>query len=181
MRRHPVAIAAWTMAALIGLCCAAAAQVGFDRPGGDYASFSLRSGDPAQCAARCEQSARCRAWAFSYPATENAAAMCWLKSRIPPRVAMPCCVSGVRGAGVIEPRSEAAEFDVDRYGGDLRSLEVPPDPTGKSCASACEGDAQCRAWTYVRPGYIGPSASCVLKDRITRPLRRPCCISGVIR
>ncbi len=30
----------------------ARAQVGFDRPGGDYTSFSLRYGDPAQCAAR---------------------------------------------------------------------------------------------------------------------------------
>jgi endonuclease I len=31
----------------------AQAQVGFDRLGGDYASFPQRSGDPAQCAARC--------------------------------------------------------------------------------------------------------------------------------
>jgi hypothetical protein len=180
MRRQSVAIAAWTMAALVALCCAASAQVGFDRPGGDYTSFSLRNGDPAQCAARCEQSARCRAWAFSYP-TDNAAAMCWLKSRITTRVPASCCVSGVRGAGVIEPRGEPVEFGIDRYGGDFRSLDLPPDPTGKSCASACEGDSQCRAWTYVRPGYIGPGATCVLKDRVTRPVRRPCCISGVVR
>ena len=45
----------------------AQAQVGFDRLGGDYANFPLRSGDPAQCAARCERDQRCRAWAFSYP------------------------------------------------------------------------------------------------------------------
>jgi hypothetical protein len=30
----------------------AAAQVDYDRPGGDYASFPSRSGDPALCAAR---------------------------------------------------------------------------------------------------------------------------------
>src|SRR5438874_12428733 len=72
------------------------AQVGFDRPGGDYASLILRSGDPALCAARCERDSRCRAWAFAYPATESANALCWLKSRVPPRVAVNCCVSGVR-------------------------------------------------------------------------------------
>src|SRR5688500_7411338 len=81
----------------------ATAQVGYDRVGGDYASFVLRSGDRAQCAARCERDARCRAWAFSYPATESANAVCWLKSRVTPRTLATCCVSGVRGAGVIEP------------------------------------------------------------------------------
>ena len=88
----------------------ARAQVNFDRPGGDYASFPMRSGDPAQCAARCERDARCRAWAFSYPVTENANAVCWLKSRVMPRLASTCCVSGVRGTGVIEPRGGPTEF-----------------------------------------------------------------------
>jgi len=156
-------------------------QVGFDRPGGDYATLPMRSGDPAQCAARCDRDPRCRAWAFSYPATESANAICWLKSRVPPRVASPCCASGVRGTGLIEPRSGLIEFGVDRYGGDYRQIETPMDATGKSCQAACESDPRCRAWTYVRPGYIGPSAVCYLKNRITRPIRKPCCISGVVR
>src|SRR5258706_16430590 len=105
------------------LACAApgnpaGAQVDYDRPGGDYASFPMRSGDPAQCAARCERDARCRAWAFSYPATESANAVCWLKSKVLPRFEAACCASGVRGAGVIEPKSGATEFGVDRNGGD---------------------------------------------------------------
>jgi PAN domain-containing protein len=157
------------------------AQVGFDRPGGDYASLVLRSGDPALCAARCERDSRCRAWAFAYPATESANALCWLKSRVPPRVAVNCCVSGVRGAGVIEPRGGPTEFAIDRIGGDYRNFELLPDPTGKSCEAACEGDARCRAWTYNRPGYGQASASCFLKERLTRPQRKPCCISGVVR
>src|ERR1700733_12692485 len=101
----------------------ARAQVNFDRPGGDYASFPLRSGDPAQCAARCERDQRCRAWAFSYPVTEDALAICWFKPPAPPRVVSGCCVSGVRGAGVIEPRSDPIEFGIDRVGGDYHSLE----------------------------------------------------------
>jgi hypothetical protein len=160
---------------------AARAQVGFDRGGGDYASFPMRSGDPAQCAARCERDARCRAWAFSYPATESANAVCWLKSKVLPRFEAACCASGVRGAGVIEPKSGATEFGVDRNGGDYRYFEVPADSSGKSCEAACEADDACRAWTYVRPGYVGSSAVCYLKNRITRPVRKPCCVSGVVR
>jgi hypothetical protein len=159
----------------------ARAQVGFDRLGGDYADFPVRSADPAQCAARCERDQRCRAWAFSYPVTENAAAFCWLKSRVTPRVAATCCVSGVRGAGVIEPHGDPIEFGIDRLGGDYRSFETAADPSGKSCATACMGETQCRAWTYARPGYSGASAACFLKDRVTKPQRRPCCVSGVVR
>ncbi|MGA6966814.1 MAG: PAN domain-containing protein, partial [Xanthobacteraceae bacterium] len=83
--------------------------------------------------------------------------------------------------GVIEPRTGVIEFGFDRYGGDLRHLDVAADPNGRSCQAACEGEGACRAWTYVRPGYVGPSAVCYLKGRITRPIRRPCCISGVVR
>ena len=157
------------------------AQVGFDRPGGDYTSFVVKSGDPAACAARCERDARCRAWAFSYPVTENANAFCWLKSEVRARVRLPCCVSGVRGAGVTEPRVGPIEFSIDRVGGDYRNFELPADPTGAACKAACEGEARCRAWTYARPGYIGPPAHCFLKDRLKPPHHKPCCISGVVR
>jgi hypothetical protein len=179
---------AWLQAGVGGLIALAvlgappaAGQVGFDRPGGDYFSFSLRSGDPAQCAARCERDVRCRAWAFSYPATESANAVCWLKSRVMPRIASPCCASGVRGTGVIEPRSGSIEFEIDRFGGDYRQFDVPLDPSGKACQQTCEGEEGCRAWTYVRPGYLGGSAVCYLKNHITRPIHKPCCISGVVR
>jgi PAN domain len=175
--------ALWLACGLLLLCAIgpAAAQVGYDRPGGDYASTPSRSGDPALCAARCERDSRCRAWAFSYPMTESANAVCWLKSRVMPRMAASCCVSGVRGAGIIELNPGPVEFAVDRSGGDYRHFELPPDPTGKSCQAACEGEETCRAWTYTRQGYVGSTAVCYLKNRITRPLRKPCCVSGVVR
>jgi len=159
----------------------AMAQSGFDRRGGDYLKFEIRTGDPAVCAARCESDDRCLAWSFSYPRTANALATCWLKNKVPPRNEDQCCVSGVRGAGVIEPRKGPLEFGIDRFGGDYRNFDMPPDPEGAACNAACEGDNKCRAWTYVRPGYIGPGARCFLKDRLTRPRRKPCCISGVVR
>jgi hypothetical protein len=165
----------------MALTAPALAQVGFDRPGGDYASAPLRSGDPAQCAARCERDGRCRAWAFSYPMTEGANALCWLKSRVTSRIAASCCVSGVRGVGVIAPKTGPVEFAVDRIGGDYRHFDMAADPTGKTCQADCEADQTCRTWSYLRPGYGQASAACYLKNRITRPQRRSCCLSGVVR
>ena len=167
--------------ALVFAGCTAHAQTGFDRRGGDYLSFQIRNADPAECAARCERDARCRAWSFSYPRTETARAICWLKNEVPTRLQDKCCVSGVRGAGVVEPHNGTLEFSIDRVGGDYRYFDVPADPKGEACKAACQGDTKCRAWTYVRPGYITPFPRCYLKDKIKPPRRKPCCISGVVR
>jgi hypothetical protein len=73
------------------------------------------------------------------------------------------------------------EFSIDRTGGDYRNLEVAANATGETCKAACDADNQCRAWTYVRPGYLGPEARCYLKDRVRPPHHKACCISGVVR
>jgi hypothetical protein len=158
----------------------AAAQVHYDRPGGDYTSAPVRSGDPVACASRCERDPKCRAWGFAYPSASGPA-VCWLKNQVPSRVESLDSVSGVRGAGVIEPKKGALEYSIDRNGGDFRSFELPSDPSGLACKTACEGDAHCRAWTYLRPGYGGAAARCYLKGNVKPPRRRPCCISGVVR
>jgi hypothetical protein len=182
MRSGVRLLGAFACAILAIWTASAAAQTGFDRRGGDYQKFTIRNGDPAVCAARCEHDQRCRAWAFSYPGTVGTLATCWLKARVTPRVPDSCCVSGVRGAGVVEPPPKGPiEFSIDRTGGDYRSIDIPADANGASCRSACESDNRCRAWTYVRPGYAGPSARCNLKDKIPRPRPKPCCISGVVR
>lgn len=176
MRRVFVVIA-W----LVLSAGAAQAQSGFDRRGGDYANVPLASGDPAECAARCEGEDKCLAWSFSYPATASARATCWLKNKVNPAAQDNCCVSGVRGAAIVEPREKATEFSIDRVGGDYKEFALPVDPKGAACRSACEGDNKCRAWTYVRPGYIGVAPRCYLKSEIKVPQRKPCCISGVVR
>src|SRR5471032_3256747 len=108
---------------LLVLAVPAQAQTAFDRHGGDYTSFPIRSGDPALCAARCEREARCLAWSFSYPRSEYPSSICWLKSKVPPRVEDKCCVSGVRGAAVVVPRAGPLEFSIDRAGGDYRAFD----------------------------------------------------------
>lgn len=169
------------IAGALAAAAPASAQMYTDRPGGDYASFAVRSGNPTVCYHRCERDSRCRAWSFSYPRTKRIAATCWLKKRVPRRIADTCCVSGVRGAAMIRPRIGAIEYSIDRAGGDYHSFAVKRDPHGAPCAQACKADKRCRAWTYARPGYSGARARCFLKQRITPPRPKPCCISGVVR
>src|SRR5262245_55695709 len=145
-----VIIATVLAAMYLAVSAPAHAQSGYDRPGGDYSSFPLRSGDPAACAARCEREGRCRAWSFSYPGTVTPNAMCWLKSQVKPRVENECCVSGVKGAAVLEKRSNTVEFSMDRTGGDYKSLAVTNDSAGASCESVCRRDERCHAWSSVQ-------------------------------
>jgi hypothetical protein len=159
----------------------ALAQANFDRPGGDYQSSLVPSGDPVDCALVCERDRRCRAWSFNYPTDAAGGAVCWLKSSVPARTKDNCCVSGVRGAGVVEPRNGAIETSIDRFGGDFRNFELKSDEGDEDCKAACTADNKCRAWTYARPGYAGKDAHCFLKKEIKPPRRKAGFISGVVR
>jgi len=159
----------------------ALAQSNFDRPGGDYLSSPVGSGDPADCALMCERDRRCRAWSFNYPTDPVAGAVCWLKNTVPSRVQDNCCVSGVRGAGVVEPRTRAVETSIDRLGGDYRSFELKNGEDDEACKAACTAENKCRAWTYARAGYIGREPHCFLKKEIKPPRRKAGFSSGVVR
>jgi hypothetical protein len=159
----------------------AQAQANFDRPGGDYLSSPVPSGDPADCALQCERDRRCRAWSFNYPTDIAGGAICWLKSNVPPRSQDTCCISGVRGAGVVEPRNGGTETSIDRFGGDYRSFELKSGDGDDECKAACTADNKCRAWTFARPGYAGKAAHCFLKKDIKPPRRKAGFISGVVR
>jgi len=156
-------------------------QTNFDRPGGDYLNAPVPSGDPADCALLCERDRHCHAWSFNYPNDATPGAVCWLKNTVPPRVQNDCCVSGVRGAGVVEPRNRSVETSIDRAGGDYRSFELKSDEGDEACHAACVADNKCRAWTYARPGYVSREPHCFLKKEIKPPHRRAGFISGVVR
>ena len=174
-------LVALTCLAAVAPCPAKAQTSNFDRPGGDYTSTPMPSGDPEDCALLCEHDRRCRAWSFNYPTDAAGGAVCWLKSNVPARTPDNCCVSGVRGAGVVEQRTGPVESSIDRFGGDYRNFELKSDDGDDACKAACAADNKCRAWTYARPGYVGKDAHCYLKKDIKPPRRKPGFISGVVR
>ena len=157
------------LSAILPVATAARAQTEFDRPGGDYQQRDVNSGDPQVCAQRCERDRKCRAWSFSYPSGSERA-VCWLKDRVPARIEMAGVISGVRGSTIVEQRDTTIEMSTDRFGGDYRNFEVKAEDVksndrGEVCRAACDGDKQCRAWTYVRAGYMGAAPRCFLKFR----------------
>ena len=100
---------------------------------------------------------------------------------MPARVQDNCCVTGVRGAGVVEPRGGGVETSIDRAGGDYKSFEVKNGEGDDACRAACTADNKCRAWTYARAGYIGKDAHCFLKKDIKPPRHKAGFASGVVR
>lgn len=70
------------------------------------------------------------------------------------------------------------EADTDRMGSDYSGYDLSSaDP--ELCRKACDGDAQCKAYTYVKPGVQGPNARCYLKNAVPAPSPNACCVSGV--
>ena len=71
------------------------------------------------------------------------------------------------------------EPKTDRPGGDYRKMVDVAD-AGK-CEKICVDDGKCRAFTWVRPGVLGPKPICFLKNSV--PPARPgdCCESGTRR
>jgi hypothetical protein len=129
----------------------------------------------------CERDRKCHAWSFNYPTDPTIGAVCWLKSAVPARVQDNCCVTGVRGAGVVERSGGGVESSIDRAGGDYKSFDVKIDEGDEACKAACTADNKCRAWTYARPGYIGKEPHCFLKKDIKPPRHKAGFASGVVR
>ena len=166
-----------------GASVSAWAQAGFDRPGGDYTRFVVPSGDPAVCAARCEREGRCRAWAFSYPGTGGGTTRDVLAQE--------------RGeAGGREPvlrvrhQGRGPGGEEKRPGGNVDRPHRRRLPLTSNCRPirpANPARKPARERTAAGPGptcgpAIGNSGSrCFLKDKITPPRRKPCCMSGVVR
>lgn len=147
---------------------AATGEVDTDRQGSDYKNFDLSTADPALCETSCSGDAQCKAWTYAKPGIQGPNARCWLKSSVPVTRASPCCVSGVKGF----------EYDTDRQGSDYKNYELP-NADANLCATSCSGDAQCKAWTYAKPGIQGPKARCWLKSSVPAAKPNACCVSGV--
>jgi len=172
-----------------------------DRPGGDYRSFDLPAPSPGECQAACMNEAPCMAFTYVNPGAQGPNARCLLKSAVPAPVAQTCCVSGTKyenapppppppaapppppppawqGRPTTPPPPRQWEPNTDRPGSDYRSFELRS-PVPEQCRDACWNEAQCRAFTYVRPGAQAPLARCVLKNAVPPARPADCCLSGV--
>ncbi len=146
-----------------------------DRPGGDYRDFELPNADPKACAAACARDKDCKAWTYGKPGVGGEKAHCWLKNEVPEPAEHDECISGVKGGN-----AEGLELNTNRAGFDFRDMDLPKaDP--KACQAACDRDAKCVAWTYVKPGIQGERAHCWLKDQVPEPNEDENCISGIKR
>lgn len=74
--------------------------------------------------------------------------------------------------------SLALEYDTNRPGMDYSNFDLPSaDPS--LCEQACNSDPICQAFTYVKPGVMGDSAICWLKNGIPAANPDTCCDSGI--
>ena len=85
---------------------------------------------------------------------------------------------GLVGDAGAQSRISTFEHGVNRPGGDFSNIRSDG---FRQCSKDCEEDAECRAWTYVRPGVQGPSGRCWLKRVVPQKRTEGCCISGVMR
>ena len=110
-------------------------------------------------------------------------AMCWLKSEVKPRGREPVLRVGRQGRRPgREARAVRWKCRSTAIGGDYRHFDLPSDPTGEVLQEGLRGREalprlDLRAARLSRSG----GSRCYLKDKITRPRRKPCCMSGVVR
>lgn len=148
-----------------------------NRAGGDYTSFNLAQANYELCQQACANDSRCAAWTYVRPGLQGATARCWLKSNVPGPSTNDCCVSGVKSATGGQA-SLSLEVDTNRGGADYRNFDLA-EARPELCRDACANDPQCRAFTYVKPGFQGPRARCWLKNSAPNGTSNACCISGV--
>ena len=77
-----------------------------------------------------------------------------------------------------EPKSERMEFNTDRMGSDYKHFDLGQ-ANPALCQTLCNQEAQCKAWTYGKPGFKGPRALCWLKTSVPAANHNACCVSGV--
>lgn len=154
------------------------AQANRDRPGNDYAAFNLVSPNPQFCYDACQTDGSCTAWTYVKPGVQGPKAKCYLKNPTPAAVADNCCISGAKAGPPPPPLPPGAQLGKDRPGSDIASMALAS-ANPQLCYNACQGNPNCKAWTYVRPGVQGPQARCYLKNPAPAAIGNPCCVSGL--
>ncbi len=96
--------------------------------------------------------------------------------------AQPAGPSGLLSSIVIQPPGvlPSIQHGINYPGMDLSSSETASDD-GMQCAQLCRANAQCRAFSWVRPGIQRGSAMCWLKSGVPTAKADPNVNSGIIQ
>lgn len=94
------------------------------------------------------------------------------------RVIFPAILAGLALFSAAALAKGEPEYDTNRYGGDFAHVVMDIDAP-LECRRICEGNPDCEAWTYVKPGIQGPMPMCWLKNIVPPATPDTCCISGV--
>jgi hypothetical protein len=100
----------------------------------------------------------------------------------PPRASAPPPGSAPPAAAAPSPPADARfEDNTWRPGGDLRTFDLPQGGP-EACATACEKEPACYAYSYVKPDHASHGVGqCSLKHNVPLASKSACCVSGVIR
>ena len=145
-----------------------------NRGGIDYSNFNLSSALPDLCLAACAKDSKCKAYTYVKPGIQGAQAKCWLKSGRPTASSDTNCTSGIKTDKV----TVSSETNINRGGSDYKNFNLSqalPD----LCLAACAKEANCKAYTYVKPGVQGAQAKCWLKSGVPAASSSTNCVSGV--
>lgn len=153
-------------------------QQNTNRPGSDYKHFDIEAAEPDICKEFCRSDSNCKAYTYVKPGIQGFRPQCWLKDAVPAPKSDQCCVSGVKKITTPPLLPAGMELNTNRPGSDYKNFDLSSaDP--QLCQQECYNDAQCKAYTYVKPGYQGANARCWLKNAVPNPQTDDCCISGV--
>ena len=178
---HPIVaclaliIATMLMALILTAPALAGDWPNYNFMGGDYHNFETTSGFPGQeCRQACIDDHRCRAATLVDAGIQSAGPMCWLKDS-----EFEILEDGNTNSWM-KPEYYAAVADQNRLGQDYASYELPPGQGSMDCRRLCQGDDNCRSFTYVEPGLQAAGGMCWLKDGVPEPSRAEGCHSGLI-
>jgi hypothetical protein len=150
----------------------AGCPAGWDLTPAGYCS-SPECGTPMRCDGPCDYCAGKRGGPFPGEAVPPCNT-CWAQN------VCTCCVRKLSCWDKLPPGTgtELYERNFDRPGQDYKSFDIDSHAVYE-CESACNVDAKCKAWTYVKAGVQGANARCWLKTGVPELKSNLCCVSGL--
>ncbi len=120
----------------------------YDRPGGDYRSFSMRDASSAVCAQSCQNDNRCLAYTY-VPQTGSSPAACWLKDSKPDKRINYGMVSGTK-PGYSQRRDAMSGKSSTRLTGTIYERHEMASNEPKACRAICGSVATCEGWAFFK-------------------------------